>query len=260
MYSCCALARLAYARGDWQEVVRAMEPLLNAKRLGDPEEDTYEPAIAPWQELYVEALVALGRLRDAEAVLVPFERVAATRSRRSSMANAARARGRLEAARRCSDKAEEAFLASLGLAEALPIPFDRALTELSYGAFLRRLGRRRDAGAQLMAARQRLVDLRARPYLDRCDRELAACGLAPSKRRGRARAEGLTPQELSVARLVASGLTNRQVACELVVSTKTVEYHLANIYTKLGISSRTQLTVRLLDTRDFPGAKGDVSP
>jgi len=55
----------------------------------------------------------------------------------------------------------------------------------------------------------------------------------------------LTPQELSIARLVASGRTNRQVAAELVVSVKTVEYHLAYVYGKLGLRSRHQLAASM---------------
>jgi DNA-binding NarL/FixJ family response regulator len=52
---------------------------------------------------------------------------------------------------------------------------------------------------------------------------------------------GLTSQELVVARLVAAGRSNREVATELVVSVKTVEYHLRNVFTKLGIGSRREL-------------------
>ena len=58
---------------------------------------------------------------------------------------------------------------------------------------------------------------------------------------GTSRRWRLTPQEVSVARLVATGRTNRQVADELVVSVKTVEYHLGNLYGKLGIRSRQEL-------------------
>jgi DNA-binding NarL/FixJ family response regulator len=55
----------------------------------------------------------------------------------------------------------------------------------------------------------------------------------------------LTPQEAAVARLVASGLTNREVATELVLSVKTVEYHLGKVFAKLGLTSRSQLAARL---------------
>ena len=63
-----------------------------------------------------------------------------------------------------------------------------------------------------------------------------------------------------IAAMAAEGLSNRDIAQALFVTLRTVEMHLSNSFRKLGISSRTQLTVRLLDTRDFPGAKGDVSP
>jgi DNA-binding NarL/FixJ family response regulator len=84
------------------------------------------------------------------------------------------------------------------------------------------------------------MELGAEPYLLRCERELAASGLAPSKRRGANRTR-LTPEELSVARLVASGLTSREVAAELVLSTKTIEFHLSQIFNKLDITSRSQI-------------------
>jgi DNA-binding CsgD family transcriptional regulator len=102
------------------------------------------------------------------------------------------------------------------------------------------VGRRTQAAAQLRAASQRLSDLGARPFVERCERELAACGLTPIGRRDVDR-ERLTPRESSVARLVASGRTNREVAAELMVSVKTVEYHLGNIFGKLGIRSRRRL-------------------
>ncbi|MCZ4516627.1 helix-turn-helix transcriptional regulator, partial [Streptomyces sp. ActVer] len=135
-------------------------------------------------------------------------------------------------------------------------PFDRALLHLAYGGFLRRAGRRTRAGEQLRTARDLLVRLDAPPDLGRCERELAACGLGPAgsaaEREPRTRGAALlTPQELAVARLVASGLTNRQVARELVISVKTVEYHLGRIFPKLGVDSRTRLTAML--AADEPG-------
>jgi DNA-binding CsgD family transcriptional regulator len=80
----------------------------------------------------------------------------------------------------------------------------------------------------------------AHPYLARCDRELSACGLTPIKR-SRPEPTRLTPQERSVAELVASGMSNREVAAELV---ETVEVHHTRIYAKLGISSRGQLAAQ----------------
>ena len=59
-----------------------------------------------------------------------------------------------------------------------------------------------------------------------------------------ARLPALTPQELAVTRLVVSGMTNREVSEELMLSTKTVEFHLSNIYTKIGVRSRSELRAR----------------
>jgi DNA-binding CsgD family transcriptional regulator len=160
------------------------------------------------------------------------------------MANAARVRGRLEAARGRHAEAEAAFLEGLGQIEQVSMPFERALILLAYGQFLRRLGRRRDAATRLGLAQECFVALGAQPSVDRCDRELAACGLAPARRRSRDRAR-LTSQELSVVRLVASGLSNREVAAELVVSVKTVEFHLSHAYHKLAVDSRKELASRL---------------
>ena len=126
------------------------------------------------------------------------------------------------------------------------MPFQRALLELAYGQILRRAGQRRAAAHQLQAARDRFAGLKARPYLERCDRELAACGLAPAKRSDFDPSR-LTAQESAVARLVALGMGNRQVASELFVSIKTVQFHLTHIYAKLGISTRAELAAQFRD-------------
>ena len=127
------------------------------------------------------------------------------------------------------------------------MPFQRALLELAHGQVLRRAGQRRAAANQLQAARDRLAGLRARPYLERCERELAACGLTPAKRSDFDPSR-LTAQESAVARLVALGMGNRQVASELFVSIKTVQFHLTHIYAKLGISTRAELAAQFRDT------------
>ena len=123
------------------------------------------------------------------------------------------------------------------------MPYERALIELEHGRFLRRAGERRAASALLLAAHARFLDVGASPALARCEQELAACGLTPSARKTRDYS-ALTPQELAVARLVVSGMTNREIATELMVSTKTVEYHLSNVYAKLGVRSRSELRAR----------------
>jgi ATP/maltotriose-dependent transcriptional regulator MalT len=238
-----AMARslIAAARGDGQAVVRVVEDIVAMPA----REGIEEPGARwPWRELYAEALVSLGRLEEAEAVLVSLEERAAHRRRHSALANAARVRGTLEAARGNHDGAEAAYLAGLDHVERVAIPFDRARLEAAYGGLLRRLGRRTEALTNLRAAQARLAQLGARPYLERCERELAACGVARGRSRDPDRSK-LTPQELSVARLVASGMSNPRVAAELYVSINTVEFHLKNVYGKLGIRSREQLRERM---------------
>ena len=98
------------------------------------------------------------------------------------------------------------------------------------------------AVARLRSARQRLITLGAQPYLQACDRELAAAAAPPSARNRTRLRRSLTPAEQAVARLVATGHSNRQTAAELYISVKTVKSHLGHIFAKLGIRSRTDLT------------------
>ena len=93
-------------------------------------------------------------------------------------------------------------------------------------------------------AREAFERLDARPFLERCDAELAACGVR-AQHNGADDDYGLTAREQVVARLVASGKSNREVAAELYLSSKAIEYHLANIFTKVGITSRHQLASRI---------------
>jgi DNA-binding CsgD family transcriptional regulator len=205
-----------------------------------------EPGVEHWREPYVQALLALGRFEEADVLLVEFERAALDRERLSSLAAASRLRARLHVARGEEDEARCAFEYALSRLDGLGRPFDQACTEEAYGGFLRRRGDRGAAATRLEAARAAFARLDARPFRLRADRELAACGLRPA-RRSEARHARLTPQELAVAARVASGMTNKEVAAELVVSVKTVEYHLGHVFSKLGVRSRTELA------RRFPG-------
>jgi DNA-binding NarL/FixJ family response regulator len=162
------------------------------------------------------------------------------------IARLARVQGRLAAARGDMPAAEEFFEEGLAIFRDMAMPFHRALLEFAFGQVLRRAGSRRAAAKQLQTARERFNQLMATPYLERCDRELAACGLAPAKR-STFDPSRLTAQESAVARLVAVGMGNRQVAAELFVSIKTVQFHLTHIYAKLGISSRAELAAQFRD-------------
>ena len=230
-----AIARAlpASARGDHAAVIAALG---DVAALGPAADAIDEPSVWPWQDLLAEALAGAGRPNEADVLLRPYEaRVVDLPITRSRLA---RVRGQIEAAR--GDGAAAAAALQDAIEQAADAPFERARAQLALGGLLRRQNRRRDAAVELRAARETLAALRARPDLERCDRELAACGLAPGRRDGSERTR-LTPQERSVAELVVAGKTNREVAGELIVSVKTVEVHLTRIYNKLGVSSRAQL-------------------
>ncbi len=238
-------ARIGEARGDAQAVLTALEPVQRF-----PHRDAAdEPGFWPWQDLYADALVVGGPRRRGRRVPRPARAARAAAGRRSAVARLARSRGRVEAAAGRPERAEEAFRVALAATEDLDMPFERARVELAAGQVLRRAGQRRRAADLLAAAERRFTGLGAQPYAERCAKELAASGLKPTARLDRDRA-ALTSQELVVARLAAGGRSNREVADELIVSVKTVEYHLRNAFQKLGVSSRRQLPDRLAELRD----------
>jgi DNA-binding CsgD family transcriptional regulator len=234
-----ARAEVAAARGEQETVLRALEPVLAI----EPRAAVDEPGFWPWPDLYAEALISAGRLDEAEALLVPHEQLAADRGRAAMSARLGRARGRLAVARGQLPEAERAYQGALATLANLTMPFERALVELAYGQALRRGGQRRAAAVQLQAARDRFAALRAAPFLELCERELRGCGLAPARRSDFDPGK-LTAQEQAVARLVAIGMSNRQVAAELFVSVKTVQFHLTHIYAKLGVGSRAELAAQ----------------
>jgi DNA-binding NarL/FixJ family response regulator len=120
--------------------------------------------------------------------------------------------------------------------DRLPMPFERARTQLLLGQLQRRQ-RRRDAAATttLQSALQTFEQLGAALWAERVRNELTR---SPS---GRRRADGLTPSELRVAELAASGISNKEIAATLFISPKTVEVNLSRIYRKLNIHSRLEL-------------------
>jgi DNA-binding NarL/FixJ family response regulator len=120
------------------------------------------------------------------------------------------------------------------------MPFEHAVLSLDDGRRLQRVEDWPAAIAQLERAHKIFSDLGADPYVQACATELAALHVAAATE-SPATVLGLSRAELAVARLVATGLTNREVATELYVSVKTVEYHLRNSYIKLDIGSRREL-------------------
>ena len=117
---------------------------------------------------------------------------------------------------------------------------DGARTQLAYGEWLRRAQRRVDARLHLRRALATFEDLRAEPLVDRATRELRSSG-ETARKRDPSTSLQLTPMELKVAQLVASGLSNKDVAAQCWVSPRTVAFHLRNVFAKAQITSRGEL-------------------
>jgi DNA-binding CsgD family transcriptional regulator len=190
----------------------------------------------------VEAAVHADRRNTALEQLGPLDAFAAHTGAAWAQARAAHAHGLLSD----GHVAEERFQEALGHHRQARRPFERARAELAYGELLRRARRRVDARSHLEAALNTFESLGAAPWAERARQELRASGQA-TRRRDPSTLWQLTPQELQVARFVAQGLPTREVAAQLFLSPRTVEFHLRNVFAKLGISSRTQLAQLPLD-------------
>ena len=145
------------------------------------------------------------------------------------------------------DGAEPLFLQSLEYLAHTRIATSFARARLLYGEWLRRQGRRIDARDQLRAARDMFTSMGAEAFAARAGRELAATG-ERVRRRPATAAVQLTPQETQIVRLAMDGQSNSEIAAQLFISPRTVEYHLHKIFSKLGITSRNQLSRALRQT------------
>jgi len=230
-----ARAQIAEAEADYGKVRAALEPLTRMTS-GTA---VNESGLWPWADVMANALVLDGQPDSADAFLRPHEERARAQGRRSAMARLGYARGRQLGAIGDLAAARRSFDESLELLDGTPLRYDLARVNFAYGQTLRRAGKRRDADAIISTARDIYLSLGAHTYVQRCERELKAGGLH-MVRGARGHTE-LTPQEEAVTSLVAQGLSNREVAAELYVSPKTVQYHLTRIYAKLGIRSRSEL-------------------
>ena len=190
----------------------------------------------------VEAAVHAGRRNSALGWLRGMEAFATHTAAPWAQARVTHAHGLLSE----GHVAEGRFQEALDHHRRARRPFERARTELAYGELLRRARRRVDARAHLEAALDTFENLGAAPWAERARLELRASGQAV-RRRDPSTLLQLTPQELQVARFVATGLPTREVAAQLFLSPRTVEFHLRNVFAKLGISSRTQLAQFPLD-------------
>jgi len=187
----------------------------------------------------VTAYARAGRRERATEKLAQLDDLAARTGHSWVRAGAARCHGLLET----RDFAEW-FDQALHWHDRGSTPFDRGRTHLAYGTRLQRGRNRAGARVQLQQALELFEGLGAAPWVEWTrGRLVSSGGSAPAQ--GDPIAQRLTPQELRVSLAVQRGLSNAEAATELFLSIKTIEYHLSNVYHKLGINSRTQL-IRIL--------------
>ena len=220
----------------------AIEALSTSLRLRRGRLDAEVIAPRPVLPSLIEALARASRTEEAEALLSDRVNVARRTGRPHAIAEFLRCAGVLHAD-------EASFREALEWHERWPNRWQRARTELCYGELLRRLKRRADARGSLRAALEGFEAVGSELWADRARAELRATG-ERARRRDPSTLDELTPQELQVARLVATGLTNRDVAARLFLSPKTIETHLAHVFRKTGVRTRAALAHRFRDSPD----------
>ncbi len=236
-FAASARGILGFARDDPQEALRGADLALAVAQADQVD----CPAALWWRPAQIWALIRTGQLNRAEAILTTFASRAADRGEPGALIHAACLRGTLAMARGDLGQADQVLQAGRLAARDVSLPFHRAVLDLQHGRCLTRLHRRGAAIDAVRSAHNLFSALQAHPFIQVSESELSTLGLRP-RPGDDPDLPGLTVMELRVARLVASGLSNRDAAAQLYLSPKTVEYHLAHAYTKLGIRSRHQLT------------------
>jgi len=201
-----------------------------------------------WSSDLLECYVSEGMDDAAQRELSRLEKVAANPDMPTTAAVTARSRALLEPA-----AFEEHMTEALRLHSISDMPFERARTELMIGQRVRRHNQPAKARPPLTSALAIFDRLGAPDWASRARSELQATGI----RIPQSEAPGLatlTPQELQVALAVARGHSNREVAGLLFLSTKTVEFHLSNVYRKLGINRRTRLVTMVTQQASLPAS------
>ena len=183
----------------------------------------------------VEAMISLGRSGEAEPLIEALERNGRRLDRPWMLAVGARCRSMWLAAQGDVEAAARTAHDAMAQHDRLPMPFERARTQLLLGQLQRRQRQKERSRATLREALQAFEAMGTPLWANRARAELARAEVVPTDDLA------LTPSERRVAELAASGMTNRDVAAALFISPKTVEANLGRIYRKLGIKSRAEL-------------------
>jgi DNA-binding CsgD family transcriptional regulator len=244
-----AIMRDAASRGEgmgitltgWTEALvsnghgRYQQAMAAARRAVDYRGDLVAPGWA-LAEL-VEAAVRSGNSDTAAAALAGLSEMTSASGTDWALGIEARCRALLSE----GETADRLYRESIERLSRTRLRPDLARAQLLYGEWLRRERRRTEARTQLRAAHGMLEAMGMEAFADRARRELQATGETARKRPAVAGNEELTAHEAQIARLARDGLTNSQIGARLFLSPRTVQYHLGNVFAKLGITSRSQL-------------------
>ncbi|OBK73209.1 AAA family ATPase [Mycobacterium sp. 1164985.4] len=225
------LAFLEVSLGNYEDALLILQPLVDRLPLL-PGTEIITVGYVPDA---VEAMVALGRASDTEPMIEALEANGRLLDRPWMLAMGARCRSLWLAARGDVDGAADMARTALTHHERLPMPFERARTLLLLGQLQRRQRRKEASRTTMTEALGVFEELGTPLWVQRARAEIARAGASSND------SMGLTPSELRVAELAASGMTTKDVATALFISPKTVETNLARIYRKLRIRSRAEL-------------------
>ncbi|MER7144065.1 ATP-binding protein [Streptomyces xanthochromogenes] len=237
-----ALGLVALAGG------RAADAVDELRRADAAMRAVVEPAVVPVAADLAEALVRTGRPAEARRVLDRLDAGVATTGRRGRRAAALRCRALL--ARGAA--AGPLFAAALEAHDDVDEPLERARTLLCQGQWLRRSRRRKDASVPLAAALATFETADSALWAQQARHELTVLGLRTLPSAEHPGLGVLTPQEWRIAWAAAQGRTSREIAAEVLLSVRTVDYHLGNVYRKLGVSSRRALIRQLGGSAELP--------
>ncbi|KUH97899.1 hypothetical protein AU190_21945 [Mycolicibacterium acapulense] len=230
------LGFLEVSLGNHAEAIRHFEPGLAG--LGSTPPGT-ELITAWWVPYAAEAMINLGNVTDAAAVLDLLESNGRRLDRAWMIAAALRCRAMLAATKGVLTEAEKLAREALAEHERTAMPFELARTRLLLGQLQRRQRLKEAAANTLRETLEIFEDKGASIWAERTRAELSR---AKSSRAGES---VLTSTEQRVAELAATGMTNRDIASTLFISAKTVEHHLSRVYRKLGIRTRAELGRRM---------------
>jgi DNA-binding CsgD family transcriptional regulator len=207
------------------------------------------PAFRPWRSAAALALARLERVDEADALITEELELARRFGAPRCLGIALRAAG----LRSGGERGVELLTEAVEVLEDSQSHLEFARTLIELGAAKRRLGRKAEARSHLLPGLEAAQRCGATALTDRARTELKAAGGRP-RNPLRTGVDALTPSERRVAQMAADNLTNREIALALFVTPKTVEWHLARSFQKLGVKARTQLAGKLASAAEEASA------